>query len=84
MIVRRHMLAHDLDSPDYRAAGLVADRVDRGWQVYAPVTDGQFRIGRGLFYVADDEVLELTDTQSSYPQQYAEEFAARHRARWGL
>lgn len=83
-LVRRYMLAHDLDSPDYRAADLVADRVDCGWQVYAPVADGQVRIGRGLFYIADDEVLELTDTQSSRPQQYAEEFARRYRARWGL
>lgn len=83
-IVRRYMLAHDLDSPDYRAADLVADRVERGWQVYAPVTDGQIRIGRGLFYVADDEVLEITDTQSSRPHQYAEEFARRYRGRWGL
>ncbi|MGW7271876.1 hypothetical protein ACWGH5_15260 [Streptomyces sp. NPDC054864] len=83
-IVRRYMLAHDLDSPDYRAADLVADRVDCGWQVYAPVTDGQIRIGRGLFFVADDEVLELTDTQSSRPHQYAEEFAGRYRQRWGL
>ncbi|MGW3465490.1 hypothetical protein ACWDE9_40685 [Streptomyces olivaceoviridis] len=83
-IVRRYMLAHDLDHPDYRAADLVADRVDCGWQVYAPVPNGEMRIGRGIFFVADDEVLEITDTQSSYPHRYAEEFARRYRERWGL
>ncbi|MFF2938045.1 hypothetical protein [Streptomyces mirabilis] len=83
-IVRRYMLAHDLDDPDYRAADLVADRVDCGWMVYAPVTDGKMRIGRGLFFVADDEVLEITDTQNSYPDQYAKEVARRYRERWGL
>lgn len=83
-IVRRYMLAHDLDHPDYRAADLVADRVDRGWMVYAPVPDGEMRIGRGLFFVADDEVMETTDTQTSYPHQYAKEFARRYRERWGL
>lgn len=83
-IVSRYMLAHDLDSPDYRVADLVADRVDCGWMVYAPVSDGELRIGRGLFFVADDEVLEITDTQSSYPHLYEEEFARRYRERWGL
>ncbi|WOX20680.1 hypothetical protein [Streptomyces solicathayae] len=83
-LVRRYMHAHDLDSPDYRAADLVAQRVDCGWQVYAPVPAGEIRIGRGLFFVADDEVMEITDTQSSYPHLYAEEFARRYRERWGL
>ena len=83
-IVRRYMLAHDLDNPDYRAADLVADRVECGWMVYAPVTDGEMRIGRGIFFVADDEVLEITDTQNSYPNQYAKEVARRYRERWGL
>ncbi|MFE2726855.1 hypothetical protein [Kitasatospora sp. NPDC059327] len=83
-IVRRYMLAHDLDTPDYRVADLVADRVDCGWMVYAPVPAGEMRIGRGLFFVADDEVLEITDTQSSYPGRYAEEVARRYRERWGL
>ncbi|MGW5529532.1 hypothetical protein [Streptomyces xanthochromogenes] len=83
-IVSRYMLAHGLDVPDYRVADLVADRVDRGWMVFAPVPEGEIRIGRGIFFVADDEVLEITDTQSSYPQRYAEEFALRYRERWGL
>lgn len=82
--VARYMRAHDMDSPDYRIADLVADRVDCGWQVFAPVPKGEMRIGRGIFFVADDEVLEVTDTQSSYPHQYAEEFARRYRERWGL
>ncbi|MEV0783781.1 hypothetical protein AB0I52_12525 [Streptomyces sp. NPDC050423] len=83
-IVRRYMLAHDLDNPDYRAADLVADRVDCGWMVYAPVPNGEMRIGRGIFFVADDEVLEITDTQNSYPNEYAKEVARRYRERWGL
>ncbi|MEU3558647.1 hypothetical protein [Kitasatospora sp. NPDC006786] len=83
-IVGRHMLAHGLDGPDYRVADLVADRVDCGWQVYAPVAVGEVRFGRGLFFVADDAVLEVTDTQRSYPHQYAVEFARRYRERWGL
>ncbi|MFG3280403.1 hypothetical protein [Streptomyces sp. NPDC048111] len=82
--VSRYMLAHGLDSPDYRAADLVADRVDCGWMVFVPVPDGEIRIGRGLFFVADDEVLELTDTQSANPSRYAEQFARRYRDRWGL
>ncbi|MFZ3561500.1 hypothetical protein [Streptomyces sp. BH055] len=82
--VARYMRAHDMDSPDYRIADLVADRVDCGWQVFAPVPKGEMRIGRGIFFVADDEVLEVTDTQSSRPHQYAEEFAHRYRERWGL
>ncbi|MFD8079078.1 hypothetical protein ACFV3E_41320 [Streptomyces sp. NPDC059718] len=83
-IVRRYMLAHDMDSPDYRVADLVADRMDCGWMVYAPVAAGEMRIGRGIFFVADDEVLEITDSQSSYPHLYAQQVADRYRARWGL
>ncbi|MGH3723705.1 MAG: hypothetical protein ACRDUS_06220 [Mycobacterium sp.] len=59
---------------------LVADRWDGGWQVFAPVAEGEIAIGRAIFLVADDGAVEQAST-SAPPSQLAEVFARRFAQR---
>ncbi|MBA0047866.1 hypothetical protein [Mycobacteroides sp. LB1] len=70
---RTHRVEYPLDR-------LVADRWDGGWQVFAPIAEGEIAIGRAVFLVADDGVVEQAST-SAAPSQLAEVFARRFAQR---
>jgi hypothetical protein len=79
-IVARYMLDNGLESPGYRIRDLTASRLSVGWMVYAPVPDGELRIGRTIFYVADDGVLERA-TSAEAPSRREAGFERRYHER---
>ncbi|MFI1462584.1 hypothetical protein [Nocardia carnea] len=74
--VGSYLSGNGADLSGYPVADLRADRVDGGWMVFAPVTPGEIAIGRAIFYVADDGVLERSSS-SVAPSQYLPEFRRR-------
>ncbi|MGW4364092.1 hypothetical protein ACWEKT_00485 [Nocardia takedensis] len=80
LAVREHILGLGLDTDDYPVEELVAERLNVGWMVFAPTRPGEIVIGRALFYIADDGVIEQS-TSSTAPSRYAEGFAQRFRDR---
>lgn len=75
---------NQIDTTNYGLDHLVADRLDMGWQVFAPVADGEVAIGRAVFLVADDGVVEQTSTSVPPSQNefvFADRFAKRIRGR---
>lgn len=80
--VRAYVTDRGLDTTGYPLSRLTADRIDAGWMVYVPVPRGEIAIGRAIFYVADDGVLEHSSS-SIAPSEYAAGFAQRHRQRQG-
>lgn len=80
LAVREHILGLGLDTDDYPVEELVAERLNVGWMVFAPIRPGEIVIGRALFYIADDGVIEQS-TSSTAPSRYAEGFAQRFRDR---
>jgi hypothetical protein len=79
-LVARYMLDNGLESSEYRVRDLTASRLSVGWMVYAPVPDGEMRIWRTIFYVADDGVLERA-TSAEAPSRYEAGFERRYRER---
>jgi hypothetical protein len=75
---------NNVDTAGYPLNQLVADRWDTGWQVFVPVPEGETRIDRMFFLVADDGVVEQASTFTS-PSEiahiFANRFAMRVRAR---
>lgn len=67
-------------SAGYPLDRLAAVRLVAGWQVFAPVPDGEWAIGRTVFLVADDGVVEPT-TLAGGPSEVAMAFAARFARR---
>ncbi|MFX0580598.1 hypothetical protein [Nocardia nepalensis] len=80
--VRQHILDQDMDTTGYPLADLRADRISVGWMVYVPTAPGEISIGRAIFYVADDGVLEQSSS-SVAPSVYAAEFEQRFQQRHG-
>ncbi|WP_228824319.1 hypothetical protein [Nocardia blacklockiae] len=80
--VRTYILDRGLDTTGYPLDRLTADRVDVGWMVYVPVPRGEIAIGRAIFYVADDGVVEHS-TSSVAPSVYVAGFEERYRRRQG-
>ncbi|NUS44703.1 MAG: hypothetical protein HOQ24_13575, partial [Mycobacteriaceae bacterium] len=78
--VRQFVTGRDLDTTDYPLDQLVADRFSVGWMVYVPVPRGTIAIGRAVFYVGDDGVLEAASS-STAPTAYVADFEARYRRR---
>ncbi|NUS43396.1 MAG: hypothetical protein HOQ24_06885 [Mycobacteriaceae bacterium] len=78
--VREHIRERGLESSRYPLSQLRADRISVGWMVYVPVPRGRLAIGRSVFYVADDGVLEHSSS-SFAPSQYALGFEQRYRHR---
>lgn len=68
------------DTAGYPVEKLRAERVRAGWMVYVPVEPGDLAIGRAIFYVADDGVLERSSS-SVAPSQYLPDFERRFRQR---
>jgi hypothetical protein len=80
--VRGYIRAQGYDTSGYPLSDLIADRVQCGWMVYVPVPEGRIAIGRAIFYVADDGVLEHSSS-SVAPSAYVEGFEQRYRQRHG-
>jgi hypothetical protein len=66
---------------DSTAAQRAADGA-LGWMVYVPVEPGEIAIGRAIFYIADDGVLERSSS-SVAPSIYIAEFERRFQDRHG-
>ena len=78
--VARYLTDSGADTAAYRVDDLRADRISAGWMVYVPVDPGEIAIGRAIFYVADDGVLEHSSS-SVAPSQYLPDFERRFRER---
>ncbi|WP_238847099.1 hypothetical protein [Nocardia arthritidis] len=81
--VRHYVSSRDLDTTGYPLSELVADRFSCGWTVYVPVPEGEVAIGRAIFYVGDDGVLEQSSS-SIESDRYIAGFEQRFRQRQGL
>ena len=79
-IVRKHLLDNGPESPGYQVRDLTASRLSVGWMVYVPVPQGEIRISRAIFYVADDAVLEQSSSATA-PSRYEAGFEQRFRER---
>ncbi|MFE3442571.1 hypothetical protein ACFXNW_06035 [Nocardia sp. NPDC059180] len=78
--VSGHIVGAGLDAAGYPPQDLVAERISGGWMVYVPAPDGELAIGRTIFYLADDGVLEQS-TSSTAPTRYIAEFEQRFQQR---
>jgi hypothetical protein len=81
--VREHIVNLGIDTTNYPLDELVAERLNVGWMVFVPVPDGEIAIGRAIFYIADDGVIEQSSS-STAPSAYAAGFEQRfHRRQTG-
>ncbi|WP_069161835.1 hypothetical protein [Nocardia altamirensis] len=80
--VRAYITERRLDVTGYPLAQLRADRISAGWMVYVPVPRGEIAIGRAIFYIAEDGVIEHSSS-STPPVTYAAGFEQRYRRRQG-
>lgn len=78
--VGRYLTDSGADTSGYSVAELRAERVNTGWMVYVPVPPGEIAVGRAIFYLADDGVLERSSS-SVAPSRYLPEFERRFRER---
>ncbi|MFI9506327.1 hypothetical protein [Nocardia sp. NPDC052566] len=78
--VREHVLEQGIDTGNYPLENLTADRFSVGWMVYPPTEPGEIAIGRALFYVGDDGVLEQSSS-SVAPSVYIADFELRFQER---
>lgn len=79
--VRDHILGLDLDTSGYPVDELVAERLTVGWMVYVPTAPDEIAIGRAIFYIADDGVIEQSSSStppSNYTAGFEERFQERH------
>ncbi|MEU7628515.1 hypothetical protein AB0C34_00825 [Nocardia sp. NPDC049220] len=80
--VRDYVIGWRLDTTGYPLSQLVAERFSVGWMVFVPVPEGHIAIGRAIFYVGDDGVLEHSSS-SIAPEVYLAEFEDRFAERHG-
>ncbi|MEV0648078.1 hypothetical protein AB0I28_22710 [Phytomonospora sp. NPDC050363] len=80
--VRDHILAAGLDTRGYPLSELTADRFSCGWLVFVPTRPGEIAIGRALFYIGDDGVLEQSSS-SVAPSRHIADFERRYAERHG-
>ncbi|WP_263407243.1 hypothetical protein [Nocardia colli] len=79
-LVRQHILGLGVDTTGYPLDELVAERLEIGWMVFVPTEPGEIAIGRAIFYIADDGVIEQSSS-STAPSVYREGFEQRFRQR---
>jgi hypothetical protein len=79
-LVRDYILALLLDTTGYPLDQLVAERLDVGWMVFVPTAPGEIAIGRAIFYIADDGVIEQSSS-STAPSIYSQGFEQRFQQR---
>ncbi|WP_433623131.1 hypothetical protein [Nocardia sp. CA-120079] len=80
--VRTYIEGRGLDTSGYPLDQLTADRFSCGWMVYVPVPRGEIAIGRAIFYIADDGVLEHSSS-SVAPTTFVKGFEQRFQERQG-
>ncbi|MGI5218898.1 hypothetical protein [Nocardia sp. CA-290969] len=80
--VRTYIESRGLDTTGYPLDELIGERINCGWMVYVPVPQGEMAIGRAIFYVADDGVLEHSSS-SVAPAVFASGFEQRFHERRG-
>ncbi|WP_280272453.1 hypothetical protein [Nocardia wallacei] len=80
--VRDYITGLDLDTTGYPLSQLTAERFSVGWMVYVPPPEGTVAIGRAVFYIGDDGVLEVSATVA--PEAYVAEFERRFAERRGV
>ncbi|MGW5386503.1 hypothetical protein [Nocardia sp. NPDC003963] len=80
--VRSYIESRGLDTTGYPLDQLVGDRFSCGWMVYVPVPQGEIAIGRAIFYIADDGVLEHSSS-SVPPTTFVQTFEQRYQGRQG-
>ncbi|MFI5717513.1 hypothetical protein [Nocardia sp. NPDC051750] len=78
--VARELTGSGMELSDYPVDGLRADRMNMGWMVYVPVPQGEVAVGRAIFYIADDGVMEWSSS-SEAPSRYVVDFEERCRVR---
>lgn len=78
--VRSYIEGRGLDTSGYPLDQLTADRFSCGWMVYVPVPRGEIAIGRAIFYIADDGVLEHSSS-SVAPTTFVKGFEQRFQER---
>ncbi|WP_231387087.1 hypothetical protein [Nocardia sp. BMG111209] len=78
--VRAHILEQGHETTAYPLDRLKAERVQHGWMVYVPTAPGQVMLGRAVYYIADDAVVEKSSS-SVPPQRYLIGFGHRYRDR---
>ncbi|MFI5776855.1 hypothetical protein [Nocardia sp. NPDC051570] len=82
-LVGNYIRGQEIDTTNYPLEELVAERLSVGWMVFVPVRPGQIAIGRAIFYVADDGLVERSSS-STAPSIYIEGFEQRfHRRQVG-
>ncbi len=82
-LVRGYVTDRNIDTKGYPLDKLRAQRLDVGWMVYVPTEPGQVSIGRAIFYVADDGIVERSSS-SVAPSQYIAGFTERFAERTGI
>ncbi|WP_084654542.1 hypothetical protein [Nocardia altamirensis] len=80
--VRQYIVEQELDTTGYPLENLRADRISVGWMVFVPTEPGEISIGRAIFYIADDGVLEQSSS-SVAPSVYIADFEQRFQQRQG-
>ncbi|MFD0365961.1 hypothetical protein ACFQZZ_31365 [Nocardia sp. GCM10030253] len=80
--VRQFIVDRGMDTSGYPPEELRADRISVGWMVFVPTRPGEISIGRAIFYIADDGVLEQSSS-SVAPAVYIAEFEQRFQQRHG-
>ncbi|WP_280386499.1 hypothetical protein [Nocardia wallacei] len=78
--VREHIRSLDIDTSRYPVDELVAERLSVGWMVFVPTRPGEIAVGRAIFYIADDGVIEQSSS-SVAPSVYTEGFEQRFHQR---
>ncbi|BDT85069.1 hypothetical protein [Nocardia cyriacigeorgica] len=81
--VRSHLAGSGTDTAGYPPQELVAERISVGWMVYVPVPPDEIAVGRTIFYLADDGVLEQSSSSvapSDYIAEFEQRFQQRHRS----
>lgn len=79
-LVREFIRGQNMDTTGYLLDELVAERLSVGWMVFVPTQPGEIAIGRAIFYIADDGVIEQSSS-SVAPSVYAEGFEQRFQQR---
>jgi len=80
VMVREYILGLGVDTTDYPLNKLVAERLAVGWMVFVPTKPDEIAIGRAIFYIADDGVIEQSSSSTS-PSRYIEGFEQRFEQR---
>lgn len=79
-LVRKYILDLGVDTTGYPLDQLVAERLEVGWMVFVPTEPGEIAIGRAIFYIADDGVIEQSSS-SMPPSAYSTGFEQRFQQR---